>query len=94
MKADVIVESEIIGDKESPALAIRVVDANTGRPLYREQRFLDEKGKRLQTAAKLLGSLQQQLPHVLASEKVGVIPFELSNSGPRTAETDLKELKD
>jgi|GEM_PF-2555206 len=94
MRADVIVESEIIGDKESPALAIRVVDTKTGRPLYREQRFLDEKGRRLQTAAKLLGSLQLQLPHVLASEKVGIIPFELSNSGPRTAETDLKELKD
>ena len=96
LSAEVIVESEIIGGttSDAPALAIRVVDAKTGRPIYREQRFLQTANQRLQTADVLLSSLQGQLPHALAKAKVGVIPFDLSNSGLRTAENDLKELKE
>jgi hypothetical protein len=94
LEAQVIVESEIMGSAGAPALAIRVVDVESGRPIYREQRFLTAKKERLQTAETLLGSLQSALPDALAKAQVGVIPIGLSESGPRTAENDLKELKE
>ena len=94
LKADVIVESELIGSSDSQALAIRVVDVATGRPIYREQRFLSGDKNRLQTADVLMGSLQAKLPHSLVQAQIGVIPIDLSKSGPRTAENDLKELKE
>ena len=94
LNAEVIVESEIIGSSSAPALAIRVLSVESQRPIYREQRFLSGQKERLQTADSLLGSLQGQLPDALAKARVGVIPVELSESGPRTAENDLKELKE
>jgi hypothetical protein len=94
LKADVIVESELIGTVGSQALAIRVIDVASGRPIYRGQRFLNVDKNRLQTADVLMSSLQSDLPDSLVKARIGVIPIDLAKSGPRTAENDLKELKD
>ena len=63
--AGVIVESEVMGRDGSTALSIRVVDVESGRPIFREQRLMtgDEE---LRAAEGLLATIGARLPEHLA----------------------------
>lgn len=61
--ADVLVESEIVDVGGSRALAIRVIDAKSGEPIFREQRAMTANG--LETAEALLAMVETGLPEKL-----------------------------
>lgn len=59
--ADVLVESELIRVSGDRALALRVIDVATGKPIYRSQRRIGEGGA-LGAAELLMASVSTELP--------------------------------
>jgi hypothetical protein len=66
LNAQVLVESEILGDKKSSALALRVIDVSTGQPILRQQRVLDDDTD-FKAAQALVAELETTLPEKLAA---------------------------
>jgi hypothetical protein len=64
--ASVIIESEILGMGKSAAFAMRVLDAKTGAPIFREQRVLASPDANFEAAQQLIAELQTKLPEKLA----------------------------
>jgi hypothetical protein len=65
--AGVIVESEVLGGARGSALAIRVLDAKTGRPIYREQAVIAQDGNDFAAVEGMLAQLKTQLPERLGA---------------------------
>jgi hypothetical protein len=63
--ADVLVESEMLGQGDSAVLAIRVVDVDSGKPILRQQKVLERAGGDFDAAQALLAQLQTDLPEKL-----------------------------
>ena len=89
--AQVIVESEIITAGANSALTIRVVDATTGRPIYRKQTLLKAEGEELETADTMLASLNDDLPEQLRQRAIGVPPPRPTGDGQQTAEKTTRK---
>jgi hypothetical protein len=68
---DVVVESELIGEGERSALAIRVLDARSGAPLARVQRILGERAD-VEVARELLAEVESELPGRLPTREAGI----------------------
>jgi hypothetical protein len=66
LNADVLVESELLGSAGSSALAIRIIDARTKKPILREQRLLEKDGG-LATAEGMLLTIKTELPERLSA---------------------------
>lgn len=64
--AELIVESEILGSGPSLALAMRIVEVKTGRPIYREQKVI-EGTDNFAAAEIMLASIKTELPERLTS---------------------------
>lgn len=64
--ADVIVESEFLGQKGGSALVIRVVDVATGRPILRVQKLVDRPTERFATAEQLVAEMGKALPEKIS----------------------------
>lgn len=77
ISADVIIESEVLGSGDGTALSVRVVDAKTGEPILREQRFFEKK-ESLEVAGLVLVSMKNSLPTKLSERPSasGVLPTE------------------
>lgn len=65
--AQVLIECEILGDKASSALAMRVVDVTTGQPILRQQRVLENADANFEAAQALVAELETTLPEKLAT---------------------------
>ncbi|MBK6688488.1 MAG: hypothetical protein IPG45_28710 [Deltaproteobacteria bacterium] len=63
--ADVVVEAELLGSGDSAALAIRVIDVATGKPILRQQKVLEKANADFDAASALLAQLQTELPEAL-----------------------------
>lgn len=85
IQADVLVESEVLGSGDTAALAIRVVDVATGRPILRQQQLIGRPEAGLDTAQTLLASLATALP-----EKISELRAE-GQAGPRESTTTAKK---
>lgn len=83
MGADVVVESELMGRGRDVALAIRIIDAKTGRPVHRMQALLGKQDA-LQAAETILTSINAKLPDALAKAAIGTPPSK--PGGPHRAE--------
>ena len=66
--ANVIVESELLTSGDSQALAIRIIDVASGRPVFRQQVVLTDALSRLEAARALLEIVDDQLPGTLAAQ--------------------------
>lgn len=66
LRAQLLVESEILESDGALALAIRVVDVATGKPVLREQMPLAKGHSRFAAAEALLSAVQSKLPVELA----------------------------
>jgi hypothetical protein len=66
LKVDVLVESEVLGAPSS-ALAIRVIDVKTGRPILREQKLLEKSDSQMAAAEGMLSAIRTSLPQHIAS---------------------------
>lgn len=64
--AQVLVESEILGDSKSSALAMRVIDVSTGQPILRSQKVLANKDASFEAAQALVAELETTLPEKLS----------------------------
>ncbi len=64
--ADVLVESEVLGRKGAEALAIRIIDVNTGRPILRQQTVLKGHNSKFGAAEELISTLKGELPEKLS----------------------------
>jgi hypothetical protein len=65
LHAQVLVECEILGDKSSSALAMRVIDVATGQPILRQQRVLANHDANFEAAQALVAELETTLPEKL-----------------------------
>jgi hypothetical protein len=66
-----------LGSGDGTALSVRVVDAKTGEPILREQRFFEKK-QSLEVAGLVLVSMKNSLPTKLSERPgaSGVLPTE------------------
>lgn len=69
--ADVLVESEILGSGASSALAIRIVDARTGKPIFREQSVLPSGNSDFGVVETMLATIEVELPERLGADAAG-----------------------
>lgn len=66
LQADVLVESEILGSGSAAALAIRIVDARTGKPIFREQTVLPSESEQFAAVETMLAQIKLELPERLS----------------------------
>ena len=67
--ANVVVESEVLGQGGSAALALRVLHVETGRPIHRQQRVLAGADGKFGAAEALVATLETALPEKLAGDR-------------------------
>jgi hypothetical protein len=65
--AGVVVEADLLGNGESAAMSIRVIDVETGRPILRHQRVIEQKAGDFGTAKQIIVALERELPEKLAA---------------------------
>jgi hypothetical protein len=64
--ADVIIESEILGEKSGSVLVFRVIDVETKNPILRVQKIVESPDASFSAAERLIADLGKELPEKLA----------------------------
>lgn len=84
--ANVIIESEVLGVGTSAAFALRVLDAQSGRPIMRHQKVI-EGGEDLEAAEAVVATLQTELPEKIAAAQPEKAP-PLTTTEPTAQKVD------